>query len=186
MTILGNIYPSGGENGNVYPTDGLSPTIKAGTGVKGRGIGSSNSPKVLEVGFIEKGTGKHQSNIVYSEDGVAPTIMAGFGVKQQPTMWVEAVKHVVFGGEQKHQAIKTDGICTTLTSSMGTGGGYVPMVIEVGHEPTRTIEIEFLGSIYGHGTGYAGAVYNANNLCPSLTTMQGGGREPHILEIEHD
>jgi DNA (cytosine-5)-methyltransferase 1 len=28
---------------------------------------------------------------------------------------------------QKHQAIKKDGVCTTLTSSMGTGGGYVPM-----------------------------------------------------------
>lgn len=31
---------------------------------------------------------------------------------------------------QEHQAIKTNGICTTLTSSVGTGGGYVPMVIE--------------------------------------------------------
>ena len=35
---------------------------------------------------------------------------------------------VVIGGMQKNQSIKTDGICTTLTSSMGTGGGYVPMV----------------------------------------------------------
>ena len=29
---------------------------------------------------------------------------------------------IIIGGEQKHQSIKTDGICTTLTSSMGTGG----------------------------------------------------------------
>ena len=29
---------------------------------------------VLELGYIEKGTGKHQSNIVYSEDGLSPTI----------------------------------------------------------------------------------------------------------------
>lgn len=35
---------------------------------------------------------------------------------------------VVIGGMQKNQSIKTDGICTTLTSSMDTGGGYVPMV----------------------------------------------------------
>ena len=34
---------------------------------------------------------------------------------------------VIIGGEQKHQAIKTDGICTTLSASMGMGGGYVPM-----------------------------------------------------------
>lgn len=38
-------------------------------------------------------------------------------------------ENVVIGGEQKHQAIKKDGVCTTLTSSMGTGGGYVPMVV---------------------------------------------------------
>lgn len=44
---VGNIYPSGGENGNVYLDSGLSPTLKAGTGVKGNGIGSCNSPKIL-------------------------------------------------------------------------------------------------------------------------------------------
>lgn len=47
--VIGNIYPSKGENGNVYRTDGLSPTIKSGeTSTKGNGgIGSSNSPKIL-------------------------------------------------------------------------------------------------------------------------------------------
>ena len=34
---------------------------------------------------------------------------------------------VIVGGMQKKQAVKTDGICTCLTSSMGMGGGYVPM-----------------------------------------------------------
>lgn len=44
---VGNIYPSGGENGNLYLDTGVSPTLKAGTGVKGNGIGSCNSPKVV-------------------------------------------------------------------------------------------------------------------------------------------
>lgn len=43
----------------------------------------------------------------------------------------------------------------------------------------------FLGSIYGHGTSYAGAVWDADELAPTLTTMQGGGREPHIVEIKN-
>ena len=34
------------------------------------------------------------------------------------------------GGMQANQSVKTDGVCTCLTSSMGTGGGYVPMVTE--------------------------------------------------------
>lgn len=35
----------------------------------------------------------------------------------------------LIGGMQKHQSIKTDGICTCLTSAMGMGGGYVPLII---------------------------------------------------------
>ena len=38
-------------------------------------------------------------------------------------------KNILIGGEQKHQSVKTDGICTCLCSAMGQGGGYVPMVV---------------------------------------------------------
>lgn len=38
---------------------------------------------------------------------------------------------ILIGGMQKHQAVKTDGICTTLVASMGMGG-YVPTVYKVG------------------------------------------------------
>ena len=38
------------------------------------------------MGFIDKGTGKHQSNIVYSTNGIALTVCAAFCVKQPPTM----------------------------------------------------------------------------------------------------
>lgn len=44
---VGNIYPSNGQNGNIYDVDGISPTINAGIGIKGRGIGSNNAPKVI-------------------------------------------------------------------------------------------------------------------------------------------
>ena len=36
---------------------------------------------------------------------------------------------ILIGGEQKNQAIKTDGICTCLAASMGMGGGYVPILV---------------------------------------------------------
>lgn len=39
-------------------------------------------------------------------------------------------KFIIIGGMQKHQSIKKDGVCTCLTSSMGTGGGYVPMIVK--------------------------------------------------------
>lgn len=37
--------------------------------------------KIEELGFIDKGTGKHQSNVVYSAGGIAPTLTATLGVK---------------------------------------------------------------------------------------------------------
>lgn len=36
---------------------------------------------------------------------------------------------ILIGGEQKNQAVKKDGVCTCLTSSMGTGGGYIPILV---------------------------------------------------------
>lgn len=40
-------------------------------------------------------------------------------------------------------------------------------------------QINFLGSIYGHGTGFAGCVFGTEGLCPTLTTQ-----EPEIYYIE--
>lgn len=45
-------------------------------------------------------------------------------------------------------------------------------------EPTR------LGNIYGEqfGTGYAGNVWDTNGISPALMTMQGGNRQPLVVE----
>lgn len=58
----GNIYPSGGQNGNIYNTEGISPTINAGIGVKGNGIGSSNAPKILVLPCIAASRGRNPNN----------------------------------------------------------------------------------------------------------------------------
>lgn len=42
---------------------------------------------------------------------------------------------------------------------------------------------KFVGNVNrpDFGTGYAGGVWDVNNISPTLTTMQGGGRQPHII-----
>lgn len=47
--------------------------------------------QIMELGFIDKGTGKHQSNTVYGAEGIAPTLCAGLGIKYW-TLIVEEVK----------------------------------------------------------------------------------------------
>ena len=80
-------------------------------------------------------------------------------------------ENVLLGGMQEHQSIKKDGICTTLTSSMGCGGGYVPMVTrKYGIFDTETSKHQ------------AGSVYDENGLAPTPDTMQGGWRQPCIEE----
>lgn len=44
--------------------------------------------KIKVLGWLEKGTGKHMSNLVYSKNGVAPTVMASLGVKQPGIFFV--------------------------------------------------------------------------------------------------
>lgn len=84
---LGNYYGDkfhDGYDGAIYKPSGVTPTLRARN--SGGGIGCR------EIGYIDKGTGKHQSNIVYSKYGLAPCVTAMFGVKQPPTMFIEKVK----------------------------------------------------------------------------------------------
>lgn len=66
---LGNIYPSGGQNGEVYDPEGLSPTLRSGQGVKGRGIGSSNSPKIAVPVLTPDRLKKRQNGRRFKEPG---------------------------------------------------------------------------------------------------------------------
>lgn len=48
---------------------------------------------------------------------------------------------IVLESNQIHATITENGICPTLSASMGLGGGYVPMIIE-------TTCIEYTRSLY--------------------------------------
>ena len=115
----------------------------------------------------------------------------------------------IIGGMQKNQSIKTDGITTTLTSSMGTGGGYVPMIVgktdnhakggvyspeSVSRtlmatdykQPMQILEPVRLGGLYDTETRkhQAGAIWDKETIAPTVDTMQGGNRQPLIVADE--
>lgn len=48
------------------------------------------------------------------------------------------------------------------------------------------MEVNRIGNIYGEnkGTGFAGNVWDKNGLSPTITTMQGGMREPMIIDSQ--
>lgn len=47
IIYVGNIYKKQGQNGEVYDPKGISPTLRSGQGMHGRGIGSCNAPKII-------------------------------------------------------------------------------------------------------------------------------------------
>lgn len=84
MVKVGNIYPSEGQNGNIYSIEGKSPSLSAGVGIIGRGIGSSNAPKIcIQVGEADI-KGYDSIKRVYSPNGKAPSLTTMQGGHREP------------------------------------------------------------------------------------------------------
>ena len=51
---------------------------------------------------------------------------------------------IILESTQNHATVTDNGICPTLTASMGTGGGYVPMIVEIHEREEDTDRKEIL------------------------------------------
>ena len=47
---------------------------------------------------------------------------------------MEKTEPILLESNQNHATITDNGICTTLSASMGLGGGYIPMVVVKANE----------------------------------------------------
>ena len=80
----------------------------------------------------------------------------------------------------------SDTVSTIRTIYYKNGERNVCENIENGNGYEGVVESnnpKFLGNVNNpeFGTGYAGGVWDSDNISPTLTTMQGGGRQPHII-----
>ena len=152
--ILGSIYYDASEQFGVGYMPKLCKTLKA---TKNSVAIIEKEIKPLRIGGLYDTDTKHQAGSVWDKNRIAPTVDTMQGGQREPLILTE---NIIIGGEQKHQAIKKDGVCTCLTSSMGTGGGYIPMVVN---------EIKVLGQIDGTFES-SNRVYDKNGLAPTLKT----------------
>ena len=124
--------------------------------------GTVNDPKVKEVANCIKA--RYDCGVTnYKSDGVMV-------IEPQPTL---------IGGMQKNQAVKTDGISTTLTSSMGCGGGYVPMVTD---KPIQAGNLS--GGKWDKMHDVSRRYYDPQGIAPTIHTCQGGNTEPKVVVPE--
>ena len=96
------------NQGRVYDKEGLAPTLSC--------MGGGNREPMIVEDFY-----KNREPRVYDE--TSPTIRA----EREGLKVIE--EKIIIGSLQKNAAIKTDGICTTLTEAMGKGGGQTPMIV---------------------------------------------------------
>ena len=98
------------QRARVFNPDGLSATITA-TDYK-------EPPQISVIGQLKGG----EKGRVVDRNGIGYTLTA--------TDYKDPLKiaePVIVGSMQAHAAVKTDGICPTLTEAMGTGGGQFPV-----------------------------------------------------------
>ena len=98
------------QRARVFNPNGLSATITA-TDYK-------EPPQISVIGQLKGG----EKGRVVDRDGIGYTLTA--------TEYKDPLKiaePVIIGSMQAHAAVKTDGICPTLTEAMGMGGGQVPV-----------------------------------------------------------
>lgn len=95
----------------VYGADGLAPTLHT--------CGGGNlEPKILEPLALD------EQNGYVRQDGCVGTLTTD---GSSPKHNNRVVEPTIWGSLQSNCAKKKDGICPTLTSAMGNGGGQIPM-----------------------------------------------------------
>lgn len=139
---------------------------------------------VLEVGHIEKGTGKHQSNVVYSEEGLAPTICASYGVKQPPAMHLE-VKQAIIDDiyNNREERVYCDYSPSLRAERTGLKTIEVRQATKEGSIPCEVGGVADLS--YPNSTTRRGRVQGNGQISPTLTTENiPSVLEPWIWEID--
>ena len=68
----------------------------------------------------------------------------------------------------------------TITTRYGNSQGAGAYIVESKSQKVRSI-----GNIHPSGKGMNGEIYESTGLAPTLSTMQGGGQEPKIIQRGH-
>ena len=136
------------QRGRIYDPSGLAPTLNT--------VGGGGLEAKIVIDGLTRDTQKQKAR-VFNPSGLAASLIAtdykeppqisvigqlkggekgcvvdrnGIGYTLTATEYKDPLKiaePIIVGSMQAHAAVKTDGICPTLTEAMGMGGGQVPV-----------------------------------------------------------
>ena len=122
-------------------------------------------PKINKVGNIRK-KGKSQSGDVVSVDSLAPTLCSTTTQKDPLKVAIPVLTPDRVKKRQNGRRLKTDGEPMFTLTAQDRHGIVVAGNLPGTHEQN-------------------GRVYDINGISPTLNTMQGGGRQPKIIQRSH-
>lgn len=115
LTFRKTGHPQNSEEGQGWEECDINDTLNV----------TDNSETRTPTLVVDQGAGKSACNV--SED-ITPTLTTTHG--GEPVIYKKDQEPVLLESNQNHATIQTDGVCTTLTASMGMGGGFVPMITD--------------------------------------------------------
>ncbi len=112
VKVIGTLESKFESTSRIYDVGGCSPTLSTMQG-------GNQEPKILEanqLGFMDSGTGKHQSNTVYDENALCPNITTVEGGGTQQIKVCES--QIGLTGSQTEQRLEVNmqGMSNCLTS----------------------------------------------------------------------
>lgn len=118
VKVIGSLESKFESTNRIYDVGGCSPTLSTMQG-------GNQEPKILEsrqLGFMDNGTGKHQSNTVYDENALCPNITTVEGGGTQQIKVCESQIVAMRGRNPDNPSDKTEGSPTEQRLEANTQG----------------------------------------------------------------
>lgn len=182
INVIGSLEAKFESTSRIYDVGGCSPTLSTMQG-------GNQEPKILEakqLGFMDNGTGKHQSNTVYDENALCPNITTVNGGGTQQIKVCESKIVAMRGRNPDNPSDRTVGSLTEqrLEINMQCTSNYLTsvqkdnLVMETVKikQATKSGYIECdVGGVfdasYPNSATRRGRVQESGNVCPTITTQ---------------
>lgn len=175
VKVIGSLEAKFESTNRIYDVGGCSPTLSTMQG-------GNQEPKILEVkqlGFMDNGTGKHQSNTVYDENALCPNITTVEGGGTQQIKVRESKIVAMRGRNPDNPSDRTVGSPTEQRLEVNMQGTSNCLTSVQKDNLLLENNIQKVGQISSNGS-QCGTVVSDNGISPNLVAGTHGYANSHI------
>lgn len=175
VNVIGSLEAKFESTNRIYDVGGCSPTLSTMQG-------GNQEPKILEagqLGFMDNGTGKHQSNTVYDENALCPNITTVEGGGTQQIKVCESQIVAMRGRNPDNPSDRTVGNPTEQRLEVNMQGTSNCLTSVQKDNLLLENNIQKVGQISSNGS-QCGTVISDNGISANLVASTHGYANSHI------